>query len=174
MIGVRDNQLSGYGVVTGLNGTGDDISVPFAAQSLLALMRRLGVQVDSGQMRLRNVAAVMVTATSPLLPSGGPPRRHDLVDRQRAVTARGVLLQSPFTAPTCTSTRWPRGLWCSAGTKLTGQSGSSVRTNSTTAARIPSGALVERENPDELQQRRRHTLALRQGDLSPRSASSRR
>src|SRR5690242_13219422 len=66
VVGARDNQLLGYGVVTGLTGTGDDVfSAPFAAQSLLALTRRLGVQIDAGQLRLRNVAAVIVTATIP-------------------------------------------------------------------------------------------------------------
>src|SRR2546430_8043079 len=60
--GARDNQLLGYGIVTGLNGTGDDTSSPIAAQSVLSLLRRLGVQVDPKQLRLRNVAAVVVTA----------------------------------------------------------------------------------------------------------------
>ena len=62
---VRENQLVGYGIVTGLAGTGDDTSAPFASQSVLALLRRLGVQVDSSQVRLKNVAAVIVTATLP-------------------------------------------------------------------------------------------------------------
>src|SRR3954471_23078102 len=97
VIGARDNQLLGYGVVTGLNGTGDDISVPFAAQSLLALMRRLGVQVDSGQMRLRNVAAVMVTASIPAFAKAGG---HLDVTISSIGNARslqgGVLLQSPL------------------------------------------------------------------------------
>src|SRR3954469_21156619 len=62
VVGVRENQLIGYGVVVGLNGTGDDVSAPFAMQSLRSLLRRLGVQIDSGQLRLRNVAAVLVTA----------------------------------------------------------------------------------------------------------------
>src|SRR5262245_22829408 len=60
VVGARDNQLVGYGVVIGLNGTGDDVSAPFAAQSLRALLRRLGVQIDQKQVRLKNVAAVVV------------------------------------------------------------------------------------------------------------------
>nr|HMR11396.1 flagellar basal body P-ring protein FlgI [Polyangiaceae bacterium] len=65
VVGARDNQLVGYGVVIGLNGTGDDVSAPFAAQSLVSLLRRLGVQVDARQLRLRNVAAVLVISTIP-------------------------------------------------------------------------------------------------------------
>src|SRR5690349_14736224 len=64
VVGMRENQLIGYGVVVGLQGTGDDVSAPFAMQSLRSLLRRLGVQIDSGQLRLRNVAAVLVTANS--------------------------------------------------------------------------------------------------------------
>lgn len=63
--GARENQLVGYGIVTGLAGTGDDSSVPFAGQSTLSLLRRLGIQVDPKQLRLKNVAAVIVTATLP-------------------------------------------------------------------------------------------------------------
>src|SRR5689334_20694244 len=69
--GVRENQLIGYGLVTGLSGTGDDTSVPFTAQSVLAMLRRLGVQVDPVQVRLRNVAAVIVTATLPAFSKQG-------------------------------------------------------------------------------------------------------
>ena len=65
VVGVRENQLIGYGVVVGLQGTGDDVSAPFAMQSLRSLLRRLGVQIDQSQLRLRNVAAVLVTANIP-------------------------------------------------------------------------------------------------------------
>ena len=65
VVGVRENQLIGYGIVTGLQGTGDNITAPFANQSLIALLRRMGVQFDNEQVQLRNVAAVLVTATIP-------------------------------------------------------------------------------------------------------------
>ncbi len=63
--GARENQLLGFGIVTGLSGTGDDTQAPVAAQATIAMLRRLGVQVDPDQIRLRNVAAVVVTATLP-------------------------------------------------------------------------------------------------------------
>src|SRR3954451_15779802 len=69
--GARENQLIGYGLVTGLSGTGDDTSVPFTSQSVLAMLRRLGVQVDPAQVRLRNVAAVIVTSTLPAFSKQG-------------------------------------------------------------------------------------------------------
>ena len=71
IVGARENQLIGYGVVTGLTNTGDDMMAPFAAQSLRALLRRLGVQIDNSQLMLRNVAAVIVTANIPAFARNG-------------------------------------------------------------------------------------------------------
>ncbi len=66
--GVRQNQLIGYGLVVGLNGTGDTLNnVPFTQQSLQTMLERLGVNTRGAQMRTRNVAAVMVTANLPRL-----------------------------------------------------------------------------------------------------------
>ncbi|GIX47078.1 MAG: hypothetical protein KatS3mg131_1289 [Candidatus Tectimicrobiota bacterium] len=63
--GVRDNQLIGYGLVVGLNGTGDGASTTFTVQSLANMLRSLGITLDPEDVRVRNVAAVMVTATLP-------------------------------------------------------------------------------------------------------------
>jgi flagellar P-ring protein precursor FlgI len=64
--GVRDNQLVGYGLVVGLNGSGDSLnSSPFTKQSLIAMLERLGVSVRDQNLNTGNVAAVMVTATLP-------------------------------------------------------------------------------------------------------------
>src|SRR6202163_4808163 len=63
--GVRDNQLVGYGLVVGLNGTGDKKQTLFSAQSLSNMLLRMGVAVDPSQITVRNTAAVMVTATLP-------------------------------------------------------------------------------------------------------------
>ena len=93
--GARTNQLIGYGLVTGLGGTGDDTSVPFTAQSIQAMLRRLGIQVDPGLLRLRNVAAVMVTATLPAFARQG--NRIDVtvssIGNARSLRG-GVLLQT--------------------------------------------------------------------------------
>ncbi|HEY3497939.1 MAG TPA: flagellar basal body P-ring protein FlgI, partial [Polyangiaceae bacterium] len=97
VVGARDNQLVGYGIVTGLNGTGDDVSAPFAAQSLKALLRRLGVQVDAKQVRLRNVAAVIVTTNIPPFARSGT--RLDVtvssIGNAKSLVG-GVLIQTPL------------------------------------------------------------------------------
>jgi flagellar P-ring protein precursor FlgI len=166
--GVRDNQLLGYGVVSGLNGTGDDVySAPFASQSLLALMRRLGVQVDSTQIRLRNVAAVIVTATIPAFARQGG---HLDVTVSSIGNARslsgGVLLQSPLHGADMHVYAVAQGPLVIGGYEARGASGSSVRSNVTTTGRIPGGALVEREIPTTYAKDGSVTLTLRQMDFA--------
>ena len=70
--GVRQNQLIGYGLVVGLNGTGDTLNnIPFTKQSLTAMLERLGVNIRGQTLRTRNVAAVMVTANLPAFGTQG-------------------------------------------------------------------------------------------------------
>src|SRR3979490_3540723 len=71
--GVRQNQLIGYGLVVGLNGSGDTLNnIPFTKQSLQAMLERLGVNIRGAQIRTGNVAAVMVTANLPAFGTQGP------------------------------------------------------------------------------------------------------
>jgi flagellar P-ring protein precursor FlgI len=166
VVGVRDNQLLGYGVVTGLNGTGDDASAPFATQSLIALLRRMGVQVDAAQFRLRNVAAVVVTATIP--PFAKPGARLDVsvssIGNARSIQG-GVLLQTRLVGADQRVYAIAQGPIVVGGFGATGKSGSSVQKNSTTTARIPGGALVEREIPMSMASAGVVTLALRKPDF---------
>src|SRR3977135_2175405 len=70
--GVRQNQLIGYGLVVGLNGTGDTLNnIPFTKQSLTAMLERLGVNIRGAQLRTGNVAAVMVTGNLPAFATQG-------------------------------------------------------------------------------------------------------
>jgi flagellar P-ring protein precursor FlgI len=147
VVGVRDNQLVGYGVVTGLTGTGDDvIAAPFAAQSLRALLRRLGVQVDNRQLRLRNVAAVVVTATLPPFARSGARIDITVSSIGNAKSLRGgVLVQTPLRGADRHVYAVGQGPILVGGFSASGGSGSSVTDATTTTARIPGGALVERE-----------------------------
>lgn len=144
--GARDNQLVGFGIVTGLAGTGDDLSVPFAAQSVLSMLRRLGLQVDPKQLRLRNVAAVMVTATLP--PFAKPGTKLDVnvssVGNARALTS-GVLVQAVLKGPDQRTYAVAQGPVLLGGFEAKGGTGSSVKQGSTTSGRVPGGAIIERE-----------------------------
>ncbi len=148
VVGVRDNQLVGYGVVTGLDGTGDDFTAPFATQSLRALLRRLGVQIDNQQLRLRNVAAVLVTADLPPFARQGA--RIDVtvgsIGNARSLRG-GVLVQTPLRGADRKTYAVAQGSVVVGGYSAFGNTGSQLRTGMTNAGRIPSGALVEREVP---------------------------
>ncbi|MFO0650562.1 MAG: flagellar basal body P-ring protein FlgI [Polyangiales bacterium] len=144
--GARSNQLLGYGLVTGLSGTGDDMSVPFTAQSVLAMLRRLGIQADPTQFRLRNVAAVVVTATIPAFARQGT---HIDVTVSSIGNARslsgGVLLQTILRGADQHAYAVAQGPLTVGGFQAQGASGSTVRSGTTTVGRVAEGAIVERE-----------------------------
>jgi flagellar P-ring protein precursor FlgI len=170
VVGARENQLVGYGIVTGLNGTGDDVSAPFAKQSLKALLRRMGVQVDESQVRLRNVAAVVVTATIPAFVRSGA--RLDVtvssIGNARSLTG-GILVQSALRGADRRTYAVAQGALVIGGFSASGASGSSVQSNSTTAGRVPNGALVEREIQSSPNQNGKLILALRFPDFATSS-----
>jgi flagellar P-ring protein precursor FlgI len=162
VVGARENQLIGYGVVTGLNGTGDDISSPFATQSLRALLRRLGVQVDARQIRLKNVAAVIVTANIPAFARNGSKLDVVVSSMGNAKSLRGgVLIQTPLRGADRKTYAVGQGPLVLGGFSASGGSGSSVQENITTTARIPNGALIEREIKTVFATDGKVTLALR-------------
>jgi flagellar P-ring protein precursor FlgI len=144
--GARENQLVGYGLVTGLGGTGDDVSVPFTAQSVLAMLRRLGVQVDSPQIRLRNVAAVVVTAQLPAFAKQGT--KIDItvssLGNARSLSG-GTLVQTMLKGADQKTYAVAQGSLVLGGFDAKGASGSSAKQGSLNAGRIPEGAIVERE-----------------------------
>ncbi|MEN9580587.1 MAG: hypothetical protein RJA70_3596 [Pseudomonadota bacterium] len=161
VVGVRDNQLVGYGVVTGLDGTGDDVSAPFAMQSLRALLRRLGVQVDGKQLRLRNVAAVLVTTDLPPFARSGARLDVTLSSIGNAKSLRGgVLVQTPVRGADRRTYAVAQGPLIVGGFGASGGSGSSVKSGTTNTARIPNGALVEREIESFIARDGAITLAL--------------
>jgi flagellar P-ring protein precursor FlgI len=160
--GARDNQLIGYGVVTGLNGTGDDITAPLAMQSTLAMLRRLGVQVDARQLRLRNIAAVTVTATIPAF--ARPGTKLDItvssIGNARSLEG-GVLVQTVLKGADRRSYAVAQGSLVLGGFAAKGKSGSSISNGSVTAGRVPEGALVEREIPTKFVNSGKLNLSLK-------------
>jgi flagellar P-ring protein precursor FlgI len=144
--GARENQLVGFGIVTGLAGTGDDASAPVAAQSTIALLRRLGIQVDAEQVRLKNVAAVVVTATLPPFAKSGT--RLDVsvssIGNARSLSG-GTLIQALLKGADQKTYAVGQGGVMVGGIAAKGSTGSSVKNGTLTAGRVPDGALVERE-----------------------------
>ena len=162
VVGVRENQLIGYGVVVGLQGTGDDVSAPFAMQSLRSLLRRLGVQIDQSQLRLRNVAAVLVTANIPAFIRSGARIDVTVASVGNARSLRGgVLIQTPLRAGDRRVYAAAQGALIVGGYEA-GGAGGAVQAATTNTARVPGGALVEREIETSIEERGFLTLALKE------------
>jgi flagellar P-ring protein precursor FlgI len=148
--GVRDNQLLGYGVVVGLNGTGDKRQTVFSAQTLANLLERMGVQVNPTSMQVRKTAAVVVTANLP--PFAQPGTRIDVQVATVGDSTNlqgGMLVLTPLKAATGDTYAVAQGSVVTGGfaTGRSGGGGNSTTVNHPTAGRIPAGAIVERPAP---------------------------
>lgn len=143
--GVRDNQLHGYGLVVGLEGTGDSQSTPFTANLLSNALRRWGAMVDPARFQPKNIATVAVIATLP--PFASPGNRID-VQVQSIGDAEslqgGTLLLTPLFGPTDEKTviAVAQGSISIGGFNVQA-GGSRVQRNHTNVGRIPGGAIVE-------------------------------
>ena|SRR5208337_1627489 len=166
--GVRDNSLVGYGMVVGLNGTGDRQQTLFPAQTLLSILQKMGVQVTGTltSMQVRNIAAVFITATLP--PFSSPGTRIDVnvssVGDAKSLEG-GILLLSPLYAAdgqTYATAQGPVVLGgYTAGVRM-----NSVQVNHPTSGRIPGGGLVERDTSIDLAKLDRLSLLLRDYDFA--------
>lgn len=167
--GVRDNQLVGYGLAVGLNGTGDRLrSAVFTRQSLVGMLERLGVNTRDNERQLdtRNVAAVMVTANLP--PFARPGSRIDIsVSALGDATnlTGGTLLVTPLLGADGEVYAVAQGSIATGAIAARG-AGASVTRGVPTAGRIANGAIVEREVPFQLAARDRVRLSLRNPDLT--------
>ena len=143
--GVRDNQIVGYGLVTGLQSTGDTLrNAQFTEQSLQSMLDRLGVNVRDQRLRTRNVAAVMVTANLPAYVEPGSRVDVSVNSMGDATSLRGgTLLMTPLSGGDGQVYAVAQGALVVSGFSVTGQAESLV-SGVATAARIPNGALVER------------------------------
>jgi flagellar P-ring protein FlgI len=145
--GVRSNQLIGYGLVVGLNGTGDSSSTQFTIQSLVSMMERLGVTVNPEEVKVDNVAAVVVTAGLPAFARAGSTIDVAVSSIGNADNlAGGTLLMTPLKAADGKIYAVAQGSLV-VGSLAFGGKAAKVQKNHPTAGRIPDGALVEREVP---------------------------
>jgi len=164
--GVRDNPLIGYGMIVGLNGTGDRRQTMFSTQTLGNILRRMGVQIPASSVRVNNVAAVMVTATLP--PFARPGMRLDVtvssVGDAKSLEGGLLLLTSLYGADgqAYASAQGPLVL----GGYTAGTRGNSVQINHPTTGRIAAGGIVERDTSVDLGKLPRLALLLREADFS--------
>jgi len=149
--GVRGNQLVGYGLVVGLSGTGDGSGATFTPQSVASLLQKFGVTVPPGALKLKNVAAVMVTATLPAFVKNGSAIDVTVSSLGDAQSLQGgTLLQTPLQAANGLVYAAAQGPLSVGGFLAGGGAGGGVTKNFVTVGRIPGGALVEQDVPTTL------------------------
>src|SRR5689334_8484348 len=165
--GVRQNQLIGYGLVVGLNGTGDTLNnIPFTKQSLTAMLERLGVNIRGAQLRTGNVAAVMVTGNLQAFATQGT--RADVVVSALGDAKSlqgGTLLVTPLMGADGNVYAVAQGTVAVSGFAAEGAAASVVR-GVPTVGRIANGAIIEREIEFALNRLPNVRLALRNADFT--------
>ncbi len=165
--GVRDNQLVGYGLVVGLNGTGDGLNnSPFTKQSLIAMLERLGVNIRGENVNTGNIAAVIVTATLPPFTNQGSKIDVSISALGDAKSLQGgTLLVTPLIAADGNAYAVAQGEVNIAGFSIEGDA-ASITQNIPTAGRIPNGGIVEREIEFKLEALTHIRLSLKNPDFT--------
>lgn len=147
--GVRSNQLIGYGIVVGLEGTGDSAGAFFTVQSISNMLERFGITVPANALKVKNVAAVMVTAELPPFARAGNTLDVVVSSLGDARSLQGgTLLQTPLRGADGKVYAVAQGALSIGGFNV-GGGGSRVQRNHSTVGRIPNGALIEREIPSQ-------------------------
>lgn len=165
--GVRGNDLVGYGLVVGLNGTGDGFrNSPFTEEALVNLLERLGINVTGEQFRPKNVAAVLVTSTLPPFARAGSTIDVSVsaIGDSKSLLG-GTLIMTPLNAADGNIYAVAQGSLIAGGVSVSGDAGETVKGVPTSGV-IPSGARVEREMEFALSDVREMRMALRNPDFT--------
>ena len=164
--GVRENQLMGYGLVVGLKNTGDDQQTYFTVQTLANMLQRMGVQMPSGTIMLKNVAAVMVTAELP--PFAEPGMKMDItvssVGDAKSIEG-GVLLLTALRGSDGQVYAEAQGALTTGGYSEAA-AGNLRAVNFPTVGRVPNGAIIERPAAVDLHDLRTVSFLLRDADFT--------
>ncbi len=165
--GVRNNQLVGYGLVIGLQSTGDQLrNVPFTQQSLTAMLERMGVNVADQRLQTRNTAAVMVIATLPAFARQGTPLDVMVSSLGDARSLNGgTLIATPLMGADGEAYAVAQGPVVVGGFAAAGQA-QSITSGVTTTGRVPGGGIVEREVQQSQRNQSSIRLALRAPDFT--------
>ncbi|MBR3722269.1 MAG: flagellar basal body P-ring protein FlgI [Selenomonadaceae bacterium] len=167
--GVRSNQLMGYGLVVGLNGTGDSNKSTETIQSVVNMLRTYGVTISAASLKPKNVAAVMVTATLPPFAREGDTLDVTVSSLGDAKSVQGgTLIQTPLRAGNGGVYAVAQGA-VSTGGFMAGKGASGVQKNFPTVGLTPNGAIVERTVEDELGKGGNLSLSLSKSDFTTAS-----
>ena len=163
--GVRGNQLVGYGLVVGLNGTGDG-KVEFTVKSISNMLEKLGVRVNPENVKVKNVAAVVITADLPPFARPGTKLDVSISSLGDAKSLQGgTLIFSPLKGADGNTYAVAQGSVMLGGFAIS-EGGDSAQKNHPTVGTIPEGAVVERSIPFDLFQSKRVRIVLRESDFT--------
>jgi len=144
--GVKTNDLLGYGIVVGLDGTGDDDKAIFTVKSLASMLQKMGVKIDEGSLKVKNVAAVIVTAKLPPFSKIGSNIDVEVSSIGNAKSLNGgVLIMTPLKGLDGNVYGIAQGNISITGYSIKGKSGSQAIKNYPTVGRVPNGATIEKE-----------------------------
>ncbi len=164
--GVRTNQLVGYGLIVGLNGTGDGTQSEFTIKAMGNMLERMGINVDTKKLKTKNVASVMVTADMPPFAKTGQKLDVIISSMGDAKSLQGgTLLMTPLKGIDNKVYAIAQGP-ISIGGFSAGGGGGSVQKNHPTAGRIPNGGTVEREIPVTINEKQEITISLYKPDFT--------
>lgn len=166
--GVRENELLGYGLVIGLNGTGDKAGTLFTVQSIASMLQRMGVQVPRDRVGVKNVAAVVVTAKLPPFAKAGATMDVVVSSLGDASSLQGgLLLLTPLQAADGKVYAVAQGPISLGGFRVdAGGGGDKVQKNHPTVGRIPNGATIEREVPTTVVENQTLAIVLNSPDFT--------
>jgi len=169
--GVRTNQLIGYGLVVGLDGTGDQtVQTPFTVQSIISMMQQMGVNLPPGtSLQLKNVAAVIVTSSLPAFAQPGQNLDVTVSSMGNAKSLRGgTLLMTPLKGADGQVYAMAQGSLVVGGVGASAN-GAQTQVNHLSVGRITAGATVERAVPSNISQNNTFNLELKDSDFSTAS-----
>ncbi len=172
--GVRQNQLIGYGLVVGLDGTGDGDKAKFTIQSLVNMLEKMGITVDGTKVKVDNVAGVVVTGNLPAFVRCGSKIDVVLSSLGDAESLQGgTLLLTPLKAPDGKIYAVAQGPVSLGGFSAGGSAGGGIQKNHPTVGRVPGGAMVEKELPLNFWQRDKISILLHYPDFTTALRTSR-
>jgi flagellar P-ring protein precursor FlgI len=167
VVGVRYNYLTGYGIVVGLDGTGDGTTSIFTLQSIANMLRKLGIYVDPKKVKTKNAAAVIVTAKLPPFAKPGMTFDVEVASLGDAKSlANGVLIRTPLFGPDGKIYAFAQGPVSTGGGYTQSNIGGKVKKNFSTTGMVVNGGIVERALPFSLDEQKQVTLTLKHPSFS--------
>ncbi|RMA97498.1 flagellar basal body P-ring protein FlgI [Hydrogenothermus marinus] len=162
VVGVRPNFLVGYGIVVGLNGTGDGTTSRFTLLSIANMLRKMGIYIDPAQVKTKNAAAVIVTASLPPYAKSGMRFNVNVASLGDAKNiGNGVLIRTPLMGPDGKIYAFAQGPVSTGGGFSESNKGGKIQKNFPTTGIIVNGGIVERDLPFNFENKKEIVLTLK-------------